>query len=191
LKAALAQMWESELRLRLGQPKNALPYEYKALRLLKEVQQSTRVYVRKTGFEPPPLQETQKRLTGDITKIQNVETRAKREPNITYPAIRQALPWLGRQVNGQNYSQTDTLLLQRAGTELADAALNEPSRHLRALQDLRTLISAVQMGNQLCDPCLHTVTAAFNNLLPQPVRSPVAPNTYQSPLADKYFRNIK
>ncbi|NVO85435.1 hypothetical protein, partial [Hymenobacter terrestris] len=34
LQAVLAQMWESELRLRTGQLREALPFEYRALRLL-------------------------------------------------------------------------------------------------------------------------------------------------------------
>ena len=36
LQAALAQMWDAELRLRMSDPQAALPYEYRALELLKE-----------------------------------------------------------------------------------------------------------------------------------------------------------
>jgi len=55
LKGALAQMWQSELYLQLTQPAVALPYQYEALALLKQVQQANRIYVRRAGFEPPAL----------------------------------------------------------------------------------------------------------------------------------------
>ncbi|HEY6108904.1 MAG TPA: DUF4175 family protein, partial [Gemmatimonadales bacterium] len=40
LQAALAQMWEAELRLRTADPRGALPFEYRALELLKAAQQA-------------------------------------------------------------------------------------------------------------------------------------------------------
>lgn len=69
LKMALEQMWQSELHLRLYEPEKALPFENKALVYLKEAQQKARVYVKKTGFDPPPIKEKEKRLTGEFTKF--------------------------------------------------------------------------------------------------------------------------
>ncbi|MBS9523865.1 hypothetical protein KI659_07540 [Litoribacter alkaliphilus] len=69
LKAALENMWQSELHLRMFEPEKALPYQNKALELLKSVQQKSRVYVRRTGFDPPPIKEAEKRLSGDLDKI--------------------------------------------------------------------------------------------------------------------------
>ncbi len=71
LKSALEQMWQSELYLRTYEPEKALPYEEKALKLLKEAQQKARVYVKKTGFDPPPIKEKEKRLSGELTKFNN------------------------------------------------------------------------------------------------------------------------
>ena len=68
LKATLTEMWNAELRLRTFKPQEALPFEYKALRLLKELQQKSRVYVAKTNLKTTPL-DLQKRLTGDLSKI--------------------------------------------------------------------------------------------------------------------------
>src|SRR5690606_1783497 len=45
LKAALDEMWQAELYLRSAQPKAALPYEYRALELIKQVQQGSRIYL--------------------------------------------------------------------------------------------------------------------------------------------------
>ncbi|MBI2379878.1 MAG: hypothetical protein HYV16_03865 [Gammaproteobacteria bacterium] len=64
LKSALAEMWQSELQLRLAQPALALPYENKALRYIKQVQQATRIYLARVGLELPPVDEA-RRLSGE------------------------------------------------------------------------------------------------------------------------------
>ncbi|WP_057939799.1 hypothetical protein [Algoriphagus resistens] len=69
LKMALDQMWKSELQLRLFEPEEALPFQEKALEYLKTVQQKSRVYVKRTGFDPPPIKEEEKRLTGDLDEL--------------------------------------------------------------------------------------------------------------------------
>ena len=69
LKMALDQMWQSELYLRLYEPKKALPYQYKALDLLKRAQHKARTFAKKSGFDPPPIKEKEMRLTGDTKRI--------------------------------------------------------------------------------------------------------------------------
>ncbi len=64
LKAALAEMWQAELHLRLGEPRKALPYENRALDFIKQVQQSTRIYLARVGLELPPVDES-RRLSGE------------------------------------------------------------------------------------------------------------------------------
>lgn len=68
LKQALDQMWQSELHLRQGQPKQALPYAYKALGFIKQVQQATRIFLARVGPELPPIDEA-RRMTGDRTGL--------------------------------------------------------------------------------------------------------------------------
>jgi len=55
LKAALDQMWQSEGELRQGHPDKALPYAYKALGFIKQVQQAERIYLARVGPELPPI----------------------------------------------------------------------------------------------------------------------------------------
>jgi hypothetical protein len=76
LKMALEQMWQSELHLRMYEPEKALPFENKALEYLKTAQQKARAYVKKSGYDPPPIKEKEKRLTGelkDVTGSRNAE----------------------------------------------------------------------------------------------------------------------
>lgn len=68
LKAALDQMWSSEGELRQGQPERALPYAYKALGFIKDVQQAERIYLARVGPELPPIDEA-RRMTGDRTGL--------------------------------------------------------------------------------------------------------------------------
>lgn len=72
LKMALEQMWQSELYLRLFEPEKALPYQQKALEYLKTVQQKSRVYVKRTGYDPPPIKEEEKRMSGELEKLDEV-----------------------------------------------------------------------------------------------------------------------
>jgi hypothetical protein len=63
LTEAVDQMWQSELALRQGDPARALPFANKALVLIKDVQQATRVFLARVGSQLPPIDET-RRLTG-------------------------------------------------------------------------------------------------------------------------------
>ncbi|HRO28092.1 MAG TPA: hypothetical protein PLD19_11755, partial [Luteimonas sp.] len=63
LRAALREMWQSELHLRQAAPTQALPYAHRALELIKQVQQADRIYLQRVGSQLPPIDET-RRLTG-------------------------------------------------------------------------------------------------------------------------------
>ncbi|WP_230461293.1 DUF4175 domain-containing protein [Sphingobium sp. CAP-1] len=63
LKQAVDEMWQSERELMTGHPDAALPYAYKALRFIKEVQQATRIFLSRVGPELPPI-DASRRMTG-------------------------------------------------------------------------------------------------------------------------------
>ncbi|KAA3440617.1 DUF4175 domain-containing protein [Rufibacter hautae] len=192
LKGALAQMWEAELRLRTARPKEALPFEYKALRMLKEVQQKSRVYVKKSGFEPPPLKEPEKRLTGDLSKVQTFQAQRKEKPAETLLASRQALQRVPQLRQGTKPTSADAALLERAGQELGQAAVREPGHYLRALQDVRQLTQNIRAGKPLCKDCLTRVEAALHRFLPVSAKSaqkPVSPGAPRK-LAQDYFNRL-
>jgi hypothetical protein len=68
LSQALDAMWASERALRQGEPAEALPHAYRALDLLKEAQQATRIFLRRVGSDLPPV-DMSRRLTGDRDDI--------------------------------------------------------------------------------------------------------------------------
>lgn len=63
LKQAVDEMWQSERELKQGRPDLALPFAYRALRFIKEVQQATRIFLSRVGPELPPIDPT-RRMTG-------------------------------------------------------------------------------------------------------------------------------
>ena len=68
LSQALDAMWSSERALRQGKPEDALPFANIALELLKQAQQATRIFLRRTGSDLPPI-DLSRRLTGDRDDI--------------------------------------------------------------------------------------------------------------------------
>jgi len=68
MKRSISNMWQAELHLMLSEPKKALPFEQEALKYLKMAKKAERIYVKRLGFEPPPVSE-QRRYQGDLDDI--------------------------------------------------------------------------------------------------------------------------
>ncbi len=79
MRAVLSEMWGAEGHLRGGTPKEALPFEERALRQLKDVQQRSRAYVPKLGFEAPEI-DPARRLTGDLAAVAAQRTQRPAAP---------------------------------------------------------------------------------------------------------------
>jgi hypothetical protein len=190
LKGALAQMWEAELRLRTHKPKEALPYEYKALRMLKEVQQSQRAYVAKTGFEAPPLKEPELRLSGELNKVTVQSEKTDIAQTKDLPDIRAAMQWLVTYKKTGKYKQADAKILEKAGQEFARIAISRPDLSLHVLQDLRQLIREVKENKSLCGSCLVVVNRTFVELLPTARTSPYSKQNSRSRLGKNYIKRL-
>jgi hypothetical protein len=167
LKAALAKMWEAELYLRLMEPAKALPYEYEALELIKKVQQKSRIYVERLGFEPPPLKPAEKRLTGELHEINSQQDIRKNTVKAEFPHMRigvkvlQELKEGGLLVTNRQKEQ-----LQLAGNELSAIALERAGQYLKALELLRVLLQDdFQDGQRM--RAVQAIQAAFLNALPE------------------------
>ena len=189
LRAVLDQMWAAELRLRTGQLKAALPYEYRALRLLKQVQQQTRAFVKKAGFTPPPMPEATLRLTGELAGAAVPQRQQNLPVPATQPTVRAALRWLATADNGLPTRPADAALLDQAGTVLAGAALTRPGAYLPALRALRELGADVRAGRPTRAASRAPVARALTDLLAAPVSAPAAPPAPDR-LARRYFQEL-
>ena len=156
LKNAMAQMWDAELHLRLADPDTSLPYQYKALKLIQEIKNSARIYVHRIGFDPPPIKED-KRLSGEIKEITNVFKKEDFDNKDPYVSMRESIEILEKRLqNERELTEEDKTAFAKAGEELAQLAILEPSRHLLTLQKLKwltedkkqpkTVIQSVQKG---------------------------------------------
>ena len=187
LQAALAQMWDAELRLRTSEPQAALPFEYRALELLKEVQQSARAYVRRVGFEPPPLEPDRKRLTGDLSKIGRPSVTRELTARDSLGAVRAALAVVRRLAAGAAPQPADATVLERAGQELSAAAVQQPGRYLETLQRLRDLIEDLRTPDTVPrTPDFAPLEAGLTRALPAPTPAAGAPDQPSS-VARRYF----
>jgi hypothetical protein len=141
LKATLTEMWKAELQLRLYKPLDALPFEYKALRLLKDLQQKSRAYVAKTAFNPTPLK-MEKRLTGDLSKITdpaNHQTISKGEDR--YEALKKSGAILEQFKNAKALNSNDYHTLQTANLLLREKASQQPGVYLAAVNAMTSVLN--------------------------------------------------
>jgi hypothetical protein len=189
LRAVLEQMWAAELRLRTNQLAAALPYEYRALRLLKQVQQQTRVFVKKAGFVPPPLPEATVRLIGELTGAAAPHRQRTLPAPTTQPTVRAALRWLAAPRSNPRNALADARLLEQAGSELAGAALQRPGVYLPALRALRRLVAGLRAGGPPCLDCRPPIERAFTDLLAPPPAAPLPPPSPDR-LARRYFQEL-
>ena len=139
LKAVLTEMWNSELRLRTYKPQEALPYEYKALRLLKDLQQKSRAYVAKTTVKTASLK-PEKRLSGELDKItQPVQKMSAAQKDQRTTNLKTTLALLESRKAGKKFSEGDRYLLSETEKYMIGAAADNPATYLNALTSLRRL----------------------------------------------------
>ncbi|MCS7012506.1 MAG: DUF4175 family protein [Chloroherpetonaceae bacterium] len=191
LKAALAEMWEAELYLRMHRPAEALPFELKALRLLKTLQHQSRLYVQRMGFEPPPLKPDEKRLSG---KLENIQSRLS-EQTVTLPdayqPVRAALTALQKAKAGHILTGIDLHALEQGGMQLAEAARHQPTQYLRALSLLRRTLSTLERKAAIASSWLEPIEHAFLSLLPPAESSVSQPSSLPSSVGHMYLNSIR
>jgi hypothetical protein len=187
LKATLNEMWKAELRLRLFKPQEALPYEYKALRLLKDLQQKSRSFVAKTSYNPPPLK-PEKRLSGDLSKIGSPINQETIKPATDkFETLKRAITIL-QQSRYTAISAGDKRVLQLASQQLALRASSQPGTYLRAVSALRRVINS-NVAPSVADRA--TIEKAIQQSLPNSKATPSAnASATDMGLAQRYYKNL-
>lgn len=190
LKAALTVMWDAELHLRLFDPEKSLPYQYTALKLLKEISNDSRIYVHRTGFDPPPLKE-EKRLTADLSEVQTSTAKRIVDENDSYKNIRQALT-LTEQLIGSNrtlISNSEKQTFYKAGQELAQIVLEQPS-YLEGLTLLKSLADGEGDETKRMAELLK-VRSVFWRVLPQQSISPTKKQLTTHSLDQQFLQSLE
>lgn len=189
LKAALTVMWDAELYLRLYEPEKSLPYQYTALKLLKEISNDSRIYVHRTGFEPPPIKE-EKRLSGDLTEINSSIANSRKANEPSYPAIRQAQQVI-EQLLESNMQPTaaQKKILTNAGSELATVALEHPERYLEGLSLLKAVTDGTMKSDQQQKAWL-TLRKICWQIVPLSPASPIQKGKTAHALEEQFLQNL-
>ncbi len=187
LKAALTLMWDAELQLRLYEPAKSLPFQYKILNLLKEISNDSRIYVHRTGFDPPPLKED-KRLTGDLAEIRNSVNPYLLQDQKSLPAITEAVHTTERlmELEKATLTTTDRQVFRKAGIEVATIALKQPGKHLTLMSMLKNLSDADAATRQE----LLSVRKGLWLMLPPPTDMPGAKTTQSHELNQKLLNAL-
>ena len=191
LRAALNEMWDAELHLRLFDPEKSLPYQYNSLAFLDEVKNHARAYVQRIGFEPPAIKEQETRLTGELKEVYSTRDILKAEVSSNTEKIKAALPIL---LDLQQSASTTSLLgnldlnlLQRAGDELSQIAISK-SAYLPVLSKLRSLISH---SGQSSAADLSIIIEGFLAIIPKHKKEAIASRYFRHPINVKVINDFK
>ncbi|ATD68095.1 hypothetical protein CNR27_12175 [Luteimonas chenhongjianii] len=155
LRAALGEMWQSELQLRQYAPRAALPYANRALELIKQVQQADRIYLARVGATLPPV-DLSRRLGGERDGITPRPVPAPATTDADVPA----LAWTALAWNGE-----------------ADLAglVAWTQAHPRQVDDPLALLATVDalQRDPACDDCRQALRAQLWRVLQRPLAAPV------------------
>ncbi|MEM9856885.1 MAG: hypothetical protein AAF843_06000 [Bacteroidota bacterium] len=183
LRQALTEMWDAELYLRLYQPEKSLPYQYRSLKLLKEIKNHARVYVHRMGFDPPPIKEDS-RLTGDLEEVRSSSRVLKAQPTES-SFIYEACHVLKQIIEkGDTLSIVGGHTLQRAGDILGLRAVEEPGQYLETLGLLKRLIELNGRDEELAQLLLEEFIAIVD-----PAPQKIFGTSYPHDVLSEIFRD--
>jgi hypothetical protein len=166
LKQALDEMWQAELHLRQGQPEIALPYEYRALDRIKQVQQASRIYLARVGLELPPI-DSARRLTGNASGMRDRQDALLAAADGSRPVIS-----LWEILAGPVHADDS------GGQARLESALDDLSQWIRGQQAAGSDAIAVLMAidalrrDPRCVACRKSLETALWPLLPVPAAVP-------------------
>ena len=191
MREALAAMWEAERFLRVGQAREALAPENRALEIIKALQQADRSYVKRVGFEAAPIDFAARRLRGDVDAVpaRLFEARQTGEADPVETDIRELLrlaPWRNHDAAPSDAAHDE--LLRRIEPVLIDAASAKPDVvSLGAIEELRR----VARGERLPNDKPSELEAGLLRMLPPAERRPRREAESSSSLAEAYYRNLE
>ncbi|KUJ83023.1 hypothetical protein AWR36_010815 [Microbulbifer flavimaris] len=163
LRSALNAMWSAWRELSIVEPQASLPHQHRALRFIKEVQQASRIYLQRVGFEPPPVDEG-RRLTGEREEVAPPQVIASfDDPDRTL--LESTLRSL---MAGNTPADRDLAMLP----ELIQAGEQQATRQLEVGKALRRF-----RQDPACGQCRRELQAQLYQLLAPPTAAPALPTS--------------
>jgi hypothetical protein len=179
-------MWQAELHLMLSDPSKALPFEKEALKFLKMAKKAERIYVKRLGFEPPPVSE-QRRYQGELNDILTYQRNVNIDLSDSDKAqLSKMYNLLNSEVNKPLLKESTELsteqrqLIVKIRLQFEALVENRP-----ALIKYVAIIERILLANSLilneCDTCLAELSEKIWQLLPEPIAKP---HSSRSPYID-------
>ncbi len=191
LRAALSKMWDAELQLRLNEPEKALPHEYAALKLIKEVQQASRVYVERIGYDAPVIKVAEKRLTGELDDAISLALLRDNMPKDAFVSTRQTIDIL-EELKQENRlpSRSEKVILNDAGNEIAALALEGETGYFRVLRQLK-ILTENEIESKYLQAYLSEIQGKLTEILPDTKNEPNQRMYNQDQLTKLYLKRIQ
>ncbi|WP_204902987.1 hypothetical protein, partial [Microbulbifer mangrovi] len=161
LRSALNAMWSAWRDLSVIEPRASLSHQHSALRYIKEVQQASRIYLQRVGFEAPALDET-RRLSGEKEEIKLAPVTAQRDEG----ERARVLGLLQSVRRGEPIDEAQSTVLQQS-----PAVSNSASIRIELAKQLRRY-----RQQPACDDCRRALSSLLYHLLPAPQAEPGLPN---------------
>lgn len=166
MKRAIGYMWQAESQLRLNRPLDALPYEEQALIWLNRAKKAERIYVKRLGFEPPPVTE-KRRYQGELADIKNNVLRMPIVENETdIRTLNQAILILNAALKPNiAFTPEEQNALHKVDA-LLNTLLESNPEVIEALGALAQIQSSNQRVPRQCRSCVDNLIAQLWHLLP-------------------------
>lgn len=178
LKAALDQMWRAEEQLRLGLAQPALPFEYAALKYIKQAQQAERIYLARVGLELPPI-DFSRRLSGDTRDL------AKPRDRLAAAELDDPVANAWRKLNA---GEAESAPIDAQLLEALDAWVVEQGDRLEDGLDVLALSDELRR-DPACSECATRLRQRLWSLLRTPLAAP-APRAAAGEVGRSYLRAI-
>jgi len=191
LKQAMAEMWDAELYLRLYQPEKSLPYQYKALKLIKKIKNHARIYVHRIGFDPPPIKE-ESRLTGELDEVKPGSISENQKESQKYLALKSTVVRIEELLRNEQraLSEKDRMLFLEAANVLAPLAIEQPVLYLKSLEQLKQLSNS-EVPDVGMTAILKQVSASLITAIPEETNDPTVSRMEIGELSNRYFKKLK
>lgn len=169
MKRAVNEMWQAEKHLMQAEPESALPYEYEAWKYLKLARQADRIYVKRLGFEPPPVTED-RRLTGELDEILSYETVENMDPDertqgrADQHLLRQTYHALSSLSPDMEIDAAQRELLSRMSSHLMVVSQTRPAL-IQHASTIEKILLAGHTGLTNCNECVRELSAVLWNMM--------------------------
>ena len=149
--------------------------------------------MKKSDFESPPIKESEKRLKGDLSGIDNIKRTKNNQIKDDFINTKALLKLLELKLQkNEPLQSTDLSLLHDSGKEVASLINNKRSDQvISALNLFQKLENQIRNGDHSCKDCKQKLRTALYFLLPDLNPAFQNSNNISDDLSIQYFKELK